>query len=740
MIIFHKLTMRNFLSYGNNVTEIDLNVDAPTLIIGKNYDSTHNGMVDSNGAGKTTCINAIVFGLYGKPLSKIKMDKLINNINKKDMEVSITFQIGEMYYKVTRWRKMKSRGGDGVELLYRKNDMNFNDPNTVDFTKDKTPDSIRNTNDRIVEILGLPYDICARIMVYSGSYEPFLSLPASHTSKTNQRDIMEELCGITIVSEKAKRLNDQIKDDVKDLADMQKFEERLIKEQKRYADQLEVEKQRQSDWNDDKKSKIKNLKKKKKELSNIDFDDEEDKINAFNEIDGKVDDVTSELSELKRNKSMLDDTIDNAKSWKSERKSKIKKCKNQIHDLEHIEYDVNRELFELLDVVNSKMNKLESSCDSIQSDIKSAKKSIDKMSSEKEHLKDSKCPYCLQTYSEAKVKLDELLIEFENTSNELSDSKKSLKKKNKSIDKLTDKIDQIKDELDFDSISDLEKTESKYINLKEKLSDLESETNPYTKSSSISDMENELDGLNKSISGLKKTKSDLVEELSMIKCEYSSLKDLYKDKSTLDLIDNEIETLKSTENPYDVVVNDISNMSLDDSKNDEINELADTIEHKKFLHKLLTNKNSFIRKALLDKNIPFLNTKLSYYLNRMGLPHKVEFTNEMTAKISQFDTEIEFENLSTGQKARINIALSFAFRDVLQKNHSKLNFCMLDECLDFGLSNVGVQLAAKMLKVIAEENNLSMYIISHRDEISSMFKQTLEIELRNGFSNIKKGE
>jgi DNA repair exonuclease SbcCD ATPase subunit len=150
----------------------------------------------------------------------------------------------------------------------------------------------------------------------------------------------------------------------------------------------------------------------------------------------------------------------------------------------------------------------------------------------------------------------------------------------------------------------------------------------------------------------------------------------------------------------------------------------------------LTKKDSFIRKLLLQKSLPFLNTRLRYYLDRIGFLHRVVFNEDLSVNISQFGNGIGFGNLSSGQKARVNLALSFSFRDMLQARHGKLKFCILDECLDVGLGNVGVQLAAKMIKAVATDEKLSMYVISHRDEIANMFDSKLVVELKNGFSTI----
>ncbi len=109
----------------------------------------------------------------------------------------------------------------------------------------------------------------------------------------------------------------------------------------------------------------------------------------------------------------------------------------------------------------------------------------------------------------------------------------------------------------------------------------------------------------------------------------------------------------------------------------------------------------------------------------------------MTAKISEFGNEMEFGNLSGGQRARVNLALSFAFRDVLQSMHDHVNVCILDEVLDVGLDTIGVTAAAKMLKRKARDEKLAIYIISHRDEIDSAFDRKIIVQRSGRFSSLK---
>lgn len=201
-------------------------------------------------------------------------------------------------------------------------------------------------------------------------------------------------------------------------------------------------------------------------------------------------------------------------------------------------------------------------------------------------------------------------------------------------------------------------------------------------------------------------------------------------------LEKEMDNLKTAENPFIEPLEELQDFELDPIDLETINELTELSTHQKFLWKLLTKKDSFVRKALLNKNIPFLNSRLTHYLKDLGLPHNVEFTHEMTAQISQFGRTMDFGNLSNGQRARVNLALAFAFRDVLENIHGRINVCMLDEFLDVGLDAVGQQAAARMLKQKSRDENISLYIISHIADFESVFDQRMIVQLSKGFSYI----
>lgn len=168
-----------------------------------------------------------------------------------------------------------------------------------------------------------------------------------------------------------------------------------------------------------------------------------------------------------------------------------------------------------------------------------------------------------------------------------------------------------------------------------------------------------------------------------------------------------------------------------------INALTTLNEHQQFLLKLLTKKDSFLRKALLYKNIPLLNERMSFYLESLGLPHTVEFTPALTANITQFGRELSFGSLSNGQKARVNFALSLAFGDLLQEIHQKINIQLFDEVLDIGLDAHGISAASRLLKQKARTEGLAIFVITHRDELANAFDNQLIVRQRDGFSYVE---
>ncbi len=197
-----------------------------------------------------------------------------------------------------------------------------------------------------------------------------------------------------------------------------------------------------------------------------------------------------------------------------------------------------------------------------------------------------------------------------------------------------------------------------------------------------------------------------------------------------------LQTLERAVNPFLSLIDEYTQSEPQPFDSTLLDQQAEILKHRKFLYALLTKKDSFIRKALLDRNLPYLNSRLAHYLAKMGLPHKVEFTPEMTVKITRYGKEIHIGNLSAGQKARCDFALSVSFRDALQQQYGAVNVCLMDEVFDVGLDSMGVFAAADIVREIAAEENLNIFVVSHREEIEAMFSHQLRVTFKDGFSTL----
>ena len=210
MIVFTSLRFKNFLSTGNAWTDIKLDKSKSTLIVGQ------------NGAGKSTMLDAIAFGLFGKPHRNINKPQLVNTINNKNCVVEVTFVIGKAKYKIVRGIK------PNVFEIWKNGDMINQSSHSKEYQK------ILEQN-----ILKLNHKSFHQIVVLgSSSFVPFMQLPAQH-----RRDVIEDLLDINVFSKMNSLLKEKtttLKDKMKDLSFKLDVETNKITTQKKYISDIKA--------------------------------------------------------------------------------------------------------------------------------------------------------------------------------------------------------------------------------------------------------------------------------------------------------------------------------------------------------------------------------------------------------------------------------------------------------------------------------------------------------------------
>jgi len=216
---------------------------------------------------------------------------------------------------------------------------------------------------------------------------------------------------------------------------------------------------------------------------------------------------------------------------------------------------------------------------------------------------------------------------------------------------------------------------------------------------------------------------------------YDNLTDAHNHKSTLSSLETQLENKKDETDPYVEQIADMETSALQEISYEKVNDLTRLQEHQDFLLKLLTNKDSFVRKRIIDQNLSYLNSRLTHYLDRIGLPHTVIFQNDLTVEIQELGRDLDFDNLSRGERNRLILSMSWAFRDVWESLYGSINLLFIDELVDSGMDTSGVEASLALLKKMARERNKSIWLVSHKDELAGRVNNLLKVVKENGFTS-----
>jgi len=583
MISIKNITVKNFLSVGNQTQAVDFDKQALTLVLGSNLDLGGDDTGSRNGTGKTTIVNALSYALYGQALTNIKKENLINKTNGKAMLVTVEFEKNNTKYRIERGRK------PNILKLF----VNDNQLKTEDSDDDSQGDS-RETQKAIEQMLEMSHTMFKHLVALNTYTEPFLAMKAAE-----QREIIEQLLGITLLSEKAEALKLQVKES-----------KELIT-----AEQYKIE-----------------------------------GIKAANEnVQKSIDSLGIKSS-----------------AWETKKTADIENIGRAMMRLETV--DIEAELaahaeLKLWNDHNTKIQGLNKQSATLQSALGQAEKTVKKYEQELKSLANKTCHACEQELHDHKH--EEMT----------SIAQQHLNEAKKYFDKVSQDLLKIVDEI---GTGDMPRRPNTFY-------DTEAEALGH---------KNNLDSLEKSLT----TRAD---EL----------------------------------NPYEEQIEELKKTAIQEINWDIINALTKLKDHQEFLHKLLTNKDSFIRKKIIDQNLSYLNKRLSYYIDKLGLPHRVIFQNDLSVEITQLGQDLDFDNLSRGERNRLILSMSFAFRDVWEGLYQSINLLFIDELVDAGMDSAGVESALAVLKKMARERNKNIYLISHKDELVGRVNNVLRVVKENGFTS-----
>lgn len=407
----------------------------------------------------------------------------------------------------------------------------------------------------------------------------------------------------------------------------------------------------------------------------------------------------------------LTEAHERADRWIAQKDSTVEKLTAQIKALSEIDFDSEEALLNEIEALKAAVLPTQNAITVLQTQLKSKraekfpkktelalleagiiKKTSDqkKITSELSHLADSKCPYCLQKYEDSQSKILEL--ETKKSANEAD-----IKLDNEKILSLK----QAEQEFDHELIATITSIESE---IKEKQDEIE-----------------------ETLNAVAEMKSAMM---------YTSIKELLEAKNQIATLHVKLESLLDEVNPHIESIVTLEKEGEVPVDNENLEKLIKLQEHQQFLVKLLMDKNSFIRKNIISKTIPFLNKRIGYYTAQLNLSHLVMFQPDMSCEISRHGRALDHGNLSAGEKKRLNLSLCLAFRDVLSYLRSRVNVLFTDEIDGGSLDSNCVDLLVSLLKQKAWDDDLGIFIISHRPEFDGRCDRSLIVRKERGFSTI----
>jgi DNA repair exonuclease SbcCD ATPase subunit len=581
---FTALHIRNFLTIGNVTEEIKLDANQLTLVLGENLDS--GGENSRNGVGKSTILKALFFAIYGTSIGNIKKDNLVNNINLKNMEVTIEFNKRGKKYKIVRGRKP-------ALLQFFVNDGLVADP-----TEDEAQGESKYTQQEITKIIGMSSELFKQIILITTDSDQVVAMKAA-----DQKPIIEELLGITLISTRAEKLKDIIKNTKESIKEEEITLKTKHENNNRILKMIADVEVKSTDFETKKTNSIASLQSTLDALLTVNIDQELENHDLLVSIAG----YKAELATQQKYKKQLS--------------SSLVSIDSQISTLQH----------------------------------------------QLDHIKNKTCHTCSQPVLAALEKEETILLK-------------------------------------------LEKLIAEYDNSKIELANVTSEINDL---------------------------ASALESTSDITTIYNSKEEAFHHKHTIATIEDAIKAETLVENPYLSQIQSLNETGLLEISQVELEQMKMLFQHQEFLYKLLTNKDSFIRKKIIENNISSINYKVNHYLELLNLPHEVRFNNDLTIDINLLGRDFDFPQLSRGERNRVLLATSWAFRKVWEEHNHTINLMFVDEMLDSGLDNSGAEKALNIMKSFVRDEQKTCFLISHKDELVGRVGNVLMVKKEDGFTSLE---
>lgn len=776
--------LRNFRSYGDYESKIEVTHKGPIFIIGEILDKPGR----SNGAGKSTLVEALIWCLFGRmPGVRTPGDNIINWDNRdKECLVEITTEDG---YIIKRTRSQ------GKSWLF------IHHPDGTDISDSTT----KNAQEHLEKLFGLDYEIFTSGMFFPQSGKPFLEM-----TEAKKRKALERLLGLSKFDFYAEVSKEKIQHEETNLAALTGEFSQLEKDITRIIDQISQHDKKAEEWETTREERVNKATSKLTEIDDLYRDKAQQLANQINTIKQvmstmptydikyverqwstylsnkeKIEHTEKVLNELRSNIGELvaeRDTLDASDSITYDNEeinrlsSEIKRLETQLSNDSLYDMD-------MLTGAWYKYNKLQDIISGLENNLNDININITKNETKVELLETKiknwhnrsgqTCLECQQTISDAHVTkiskdLKDQQKKHRDEYNSLTEQKKQITSKLQKANNLSEEIkppitiEQAEKEnkaigLLEKQITTLKSTRDNMIKQKDELEKAEEARK--RKVQELSDdithrragLITRLDKLNKA---KEKNKEPIIsvteattknafyaskeQEISNLQKSIDRLSD--EKLKTVQRQNEEVERIKVETNPIlelkAQLVIDLENKNKDKTDiTTKMNNSDNTIKHLTYIHKSYSDRRK-IKSYIISKLIPYLNDRIAYYLNSLECNVKLHFNSSLQFESDKWPYELR----SGGEKRRIDLAIMFAIHDLHQMIYGKqCNIIVFDE-YDRSLCKDGIEAFANLLFGDFTDKDMTIFVISHNHDMKDLFSNKIIVRKDKNDDGISKFE
>lgn len=749
-ITFEDISFQNFLSFGNQLFTVKLNEPGITVIIGENLDVAED---ERNGVGKSAIIDALAYCLFGSAIRDLPNAELTNWNTKKRMLVIVHFSTEGFQYRVERGEN------PGFLRLFKRPIGTTESWTTQNEQGDYIYDISRTkpeTTKKIVDVLGFDLKLFEIIALNSSQSKSFFD-----QKEDKRREIIELLCGFTVLSARAEYLKDPIRKEAnKKLVALESAFEATRQANARIQKEIDRLEEQSIEWEKQIARDRLQARTLMERLAKIDFDAEIEKIKTKKEVEQKLLAAQTARSAAQAEFVSLTKQAD---AWTRAHQGRLKAIQDEIAVIANTNPEEDAKIIILRSDHAAKQTGIETRWAKAQSGLKEVEARLKasetlfntavqtqmRLEGERDAMEGNTCPTCGQTWTDHADRIAHLNEEITKAFAVVTAHKADVDREREVLPIAQKHAAETKAELaEYDrataalpphpkaflTLADALSAKARLVELHGRVDSINAETNPYISNIEAAKATYDLAEAEYVALGNLSTEADLMPTA------YPTVEQAIAARTQYDGAVQAVREYDTAVNPYTESIQRLKTEAQKRINDQEIRDLKKKIEHYNFLIEMLTSKDSFLRQQILMRWIPKMNERMRYYMDRLEHPYVVEFQPDMTASIfTRSGKPAKYAGTSRGQQTRIWLSTNWTFHDVFEMLHTRINILFIDELLDNGMSERGAERCYEIVDDLAHRRGKSIFIITHRQDLADRAENVLRVQMQYENAKIVQG-